>query len=92
MMDEKDHVSKQAMENSFFDEIKALKTPEVLDKYIDLNKRILEDKLTEVEKFVFIEATAETDIFLSKKLGDDFKLFVSRKDRILKFLQDYLAL
>lgn len=89
MMSNKNHVSSQSLENSFFKEIQALKTPEVFKKYQDLDYRIHHQKLNEDEKLRFIESTAETDIFLAKKLGSDAQKFMSQKESILKFMQDY---
>ena len=89
MMSDKEHVSPQSLENAFFEEIKALKKPEIFEKYMNLDYRIHHQKLDEVEKLTFIESTAETDIFLAKKLGGDAQKFMSKKESILRFMQDY---
>lgn len=89
MMSNKVHVSSESLENTFFKEIEALKSPEIFKKYKELDYRIHHQELNKDEKLRFIECTAETDIFLAKKLGGDAQKFMSKKESILKFMQDY---
>jgi hypothetical protein len=85
----KHHSSKQALENEFFSVIKGLKNPTVFRQYVELDEKILRGQLNEDEMFNFIEATAETDIFIVKKLSSDVGLFMTKKEKVLKFLEQY---
>lgn len=89
MMSDCDHISEQALENAFFDQIKKLKSPDIYEKYVNLNKRINGKQLNEDEKLTFIEATSETDIFIVKKLGKDAEKFMSQEERAVEFMRDY---
>ena len=58
-------------------------------QYVELDRRILNSLLTEDEMISFVAASSEMDDFIAKNLSKDVALYTTRKEKLLKCLQDY---
>jgi hypothetical protein len=87
-VENKEYSSKEALENAFLHEIQQMKPLRVYKMYEDLNYRIKYGTLTDDERLTFAIASAETDIILAQKLGEDAALFFTREEKFLAIVQD----
>lgn len=89
-MMEKEYASKTEFENAYLNIVQSLRVKEEdYKKFEDLNTRIDNFDMTEIEKEIFFVASSTTDLFLEKKLGIDISKFKNKPEKLLDFLDKY---
>eukprot|EP01032_Pedospumella_encystans_P000566 gene566-655_t len=86
------HASERALNDSFFEIIKPIKSDVVWQEYIQLGEKIEQNKLSQSEVVAFVTACSEQACFLADKLSEDITLCSTNKQRVLKFLKDNVSL
>ncbi len=78
------------LEEKYLEVVKDLKKDEIVfSEYKALNIRINENSMEQDEKDLFYFGTSDTDIYMQRKLQLDIEKFLPRKEKFIRFLNNY---